>query len=93
MKTVSENIKPLLALLIVVLAFTYFFAILIIQEQVNDQVIIAIVAMVSGATGYYYGSNTGTAKKDEVINDLAKTNSSSAVTSTGDINMDSKPKS
>lgn len=90
MKQISEHIKPILALIIIVLSFTYFFAILIIQEQVNDQVLIAIVSMVTGAIGYYYGSTTGSSRKDEVINDLAKTNSSSGVTSSGDVNIDTK---
>lgn len=71
MKTLSDHIKPLLAIVIVVLAFIYFFAVLAIERHVNDQVIIAIVAMVSAATGYYYGSNTGSSKKDQVIADMS----------------------
>jgi len=74
MKAISDNIKPILALLILAFAFIYFFTVLIIEGHANDQVIIAVVAMVSGATGYYFGSSTGTAKNVETISTLAQKN-------------------
>jgi len=67
-----DNIKPILALLIILLSFTYFFSALIIEKKVNLQILIAIVGMTSGAIGYYFGSSSGTSKKDETINNLTQ---------------------
>lgn len=67
MNTKLNNIvKPLLAVLIVLLSFTYFFTVTFIGTE-NPQILIAVVAMDSAIIGYYYGSSSGTAKKDETI--------------------------
>lgn len=70
MKMIFDNIKQILALLVVLLAFGYFFIVLWIEQKVNDQVLIAIVGTLGLATGYYWGASTGGAKKDEVIASL-----------------------
>lgn len=72
MKVLSDNIKPILALFIVASGFLYFFASTFFDVKPNDQIIIAIVGLMTGATGYYFGSNTGMGKKDETINNLTK---------------------
>jgi hypothetical protein len=95
MKTISDNIKPILALLIVVLSFTYFFAILIIDKKVDPQVSIAIVALSSAATGYYFGSTTGSSKKDETISkalDQAQTTATPTVANAGSVSIDQTTK-
>ena len=63
----EKNIKPLLGLIIILLSYIYFFAILLIESKGRPDVIIAIVAMTAGATGYYFGSSSGSGKKDETI--------------------------
>ena len=73
MKTLVDHIKPILALIVVILAFAYFFSVLIIEKKVNDQVLIAIVGTLGLATGYYWGASSGGAKKDEVIANLSNT--------------------
>lgn len=70
MKVISDNIKPLLALLVVLMGFGYFFTTTLSDIKPNDQVLIAIVSLMTGAMGYYFGASTGTAKKDETINNL-----------------------
>lgn len=72
MKTITENIKPLLGLAIILLSFTYFFVNLFGHTDPNDQILIAIVGMSGNVIGYYYGSNTGQSKKDEAIQKLAE---------------------
>lgn len=67
MKAFFDNIKPMLALLIVVLSFTYFFVSLFKTDTVDPQVIIAIVGMVSAATAYYYGATTSSNNKPTTI--------------------------
>lgn len=67
MKNVSDNIKPILAMSIVVLGFAYFFSTTFTETKPNDQILIAIVGLMGGATGYYFGNSSGSAKKDEVI--------------------------
>ena len=63
----EKNIKPLLGLIIILLSYIYFFAILLIENKGRPDVIIAIVAMTAGATGFYFGSSAGSIKKDETI--------------------------
>lgn len=72
MKTLNDNIKPILALFIVGMGFTYFFMCAIFNVEQDPQTTIAIVSLMSMAAGYYFGSSTGAAKKDETISDLAK---------------------
>jgi len=72
MKAISDNIKPILALTIVLLGFSYFFTCLLMQVKGDPQVTIAIVGVMGTAAGYYFGSSTGTAKKDETIQELSK---------------------
>jgi len=68
MKSLSDNIKPLLALIIIFSGIIYFFVCLFINKEPNG----AMIGLVSIAAGYYFGSSTGTAKKDDTISDLAK---------------------
>lgn len=73
MKTIFENIKPILALFIAACTYAIFFVVLFRYSQDNNavsQVIIAVVGAFSTATGYYFGYSQGAAKKDETINSL-----------------------
>lgn len=63
----NDNIKPILALVIVVLGFGYFYMCSIRNIKPDPQILIAMVAAVSGATGYYFGSSSGSSKKDDTI--------------------------
>lgn len=65
----NKNIKPILALIVVILGFSYFYMCSIRNIKPDPQILIAIVASISGATGYYFGSSVGSAKKDETIAD------------------------
>jgi hypothetical protein len=72
----DEIVKPILAIMIVLLTFTYFFTMFIITGQADPQAIIAIVAMSAGATGYYFGASSGSARKDNTIQQMAQNTSS-----------------
>jgi len=73
MKYLTENIKPILALLVMVSGISYIFAISFIPTNNDvDQGIIAITALMAGVSGYYFGSSQGAAKKDETINEMSK---------------------
>jgi uncharacterized membrane protein YfcA len=69
MKTtyLNNNIKSILAIIIVTAALAYFFLVTIKEVKGNDQITIAIVSVLSSATGYYFGSSAGSAKKDDTI--------------------------
>lgn len=67
----NKNIKPVLALLIVVFGFAYFYMCSIRNIKPDPQILIAIVACISGATGYYFGSSQGSSKKDDALVDGA----------------------
>lgn len=68
----SDNIKPALAICIMVLGFGYFFTTTFTGTEPNDQILIAIVGLMTLAGNYYFGNSSGSAKKDETISDLSK---------------------
>lgn len=61
----SENIKSILALIIVIVGFAYFYMCSIRDIKPDPQILIAFVSTISLVTGYFYGSSSGQAKKDE----------------------------
>jgi len=63
----SSNIKPVLALLIVVLGFGYFYMCSLRDIKPDPQILIAMVTSVSLAIGYYFGSSQGSSKKDDAL--------------------------
>lgn len=69
-KWVPENFKGLLATVVVVASFIYFFVITFLEKQADPQVIIAIVAANTNVLQYYFGSSQGANKKDQIIQDL-----------------------
>ena len=75
MKTISENIKAILALILVIGCLTYIFMITFIHKgdsNILSQALIAIVTALSTATGYYFGYSQGAAKKDETLTQMAQ---------------------
>ena len=90
MKSLSDNIKPLLALILVVGCLSYLFMITFIyrgDSNVLSQALIAIVTALSTATGYYFGYSQGAAKKDEVIASQSVAATPTATTESGDITV------
>lgn len=70
MKVITENIKAILALIIVLAAFGFIYMIVLLHPQdttILSQAIIAVVGVLGTATGYYFGYSNGAAKKDEVL--------------------------
>lgn len=67
MKWLSENIKAILAGLVIVASFTYYFVITFLERNADQQVVIAIVTANATVLQYYFGSSQGTNKKDEII--------------------------
>lgn len=63
----NKNIKPILAIVIVVGCFGYFFMCSIRNIKPDPQILIAMVATLAGATGYYFGSSQGSSKKDDAL--------------------------
>lgn len=72
MKTISDNIKSIIAIIVVISSFTYFFVVSFTGIKADNQVLIAIVGTLGIVTGYYFGTSQGSQKKDEIINDLTK---------------------
>jgi len=69
MKQFSENIKSILAIIIVIFGFGYFYLVAFFGVY-NDQITIAIVGILGVVIGYYFGSSQGSAKKQETIDNL-----------------------
>lgn len=73
MKTLSDNIKPILAILIMVSTIVYIFMTTFIPVKSQDsQGLIAMIGFAGSVIGYYIGYSQGAAKKDETIQDLSK---------------------
>lgn len=71
MKQITENIKAILSLLIVIFSFTYFFLVTITNIKAESQILIAIVGALTFVLNYQLGSSSGSSKKDEVISNLS----------------------
>lgn len=67
MKTLSEHIKSILALILITGGESYIFMITIISTDttVRSQALIAMVSQLTGVTGYYFGYSQGASKKDD----------------------------
>lgn len=65
-----SNIKPILAIFIVVASFGYFFFVTITKNK-DEQIITAIVSILTVSISYYFGSSQGQSKKDETISNLS----------------------
>jgi len=90
MKAITDNIKSILALIIV--AMTYFIFIVILFRYANDnnavsQVIIAVVGGFGVATGYYFGYSQGSSKKDETLATMANNASQPTVQNADTVNV------
>lgn len=73
MKWLPDNFKGILACVVVLSSFAYFFMISLMDRTADPQVIIAIVAANGNVLQYYFGSSQGANKKDEIIqNNLTK---------------------
>jgi hypothetical protein len=81
----NNNIKPILALLIVILGFSYFYMCSIRDIKPDPQILIAMVASVASATGYYFGSSQGSSKKDDAL--VSNATAPTATTDSGDITV------
>lgn len=80
MKWLPDNLKGILAFIIVVSSFVYFFIMSFLEKTTDPQVIIAIVAICQNVVNYYFGSSQGANRKDQIIaemnaNPVAGTNS------------------
>lgn len=81
----NDNIKPVLSLCVCVLSFFYFFYCVVTSVAPNPQILIAIVASLGNVLNYWFGSSSGSAKKDEVI--AAQQAPPVASTQSGDITV------
>lgn len=63
----NRNIKPLMGLIIILMGFAYFYMCSLRNIKPDPQVLIAVVASVSAVTGYWFGSSSGSSKKDDAL--------------------------
>lgn len=54
MTFLNKNIKPIMGLTIILLAFTYYFVNLFNHTKPNEQVLIAIVGLSGQVVGYFF---------------------------------------
>lgn len=90
MKIITDNIKAILSLIIVVMTYTIFIIILFRYANDNNavsQVIIAVVGGFGVATGYYFGYSQGSSKKDETLATMAANASQPTVQNADTVNV------
>lgn len=58
MKLIFDNIKPILALIVLLLGFSYFYMCSIRNIKPDPQILIAIVSAVGQVLSYFFGSST-----------------------------------
>lgn len=63
----NDNIKPILGFVVLTFAFTYFFTCSLRDLKPDPQILIAFVGAVGTVLGYFFGSSSSSAKKDELI--------------------------
>jgi len=84
MKNISDNIKSILSIIIILLTFGILILILFQHQgdkEIVSQVLIAVVGGLSSITGYYYGYSQGASKKDEAAaSQLANSQTTSTAT-------------
>lgn len=83
----NNNIKSILAIIVVVLGISYFYMCSIRNIKPDPQILIAIVGSLGTVLGFFFGSSAGSAKKDEV---LAASNTT-PVTNADTVNVTNNP--
>ncbi len=68
MKSLSDNIKPLLAIIVTVAGFSYFYMCSIRNIKPDPQILIAIVGSVGTCLGYYFGASSSKAEQKSSVN-------------------------
>jgi len=63
----SANIKSLLSVLVIVLTFAYFFFCFVASVKPDPQILIAVVAANGQVLSYWFGSSSGSSKKDDAL--------------------------
>lgn len=63
----SANIKSILSVLVIVLTFSYFFVCFITSVKPDPQILIAVVAANGQVLSYWFGSSSGSSKKDDAM--------------------------
>lgn len=87
MKTswLSDNIKSILSLVVTILGISYFYMCSIRDIKPDPQILIAIVGSLGTVLGYFFGSSSGSSKKDEV---LTQATNKPVVTNADTVNVD-----
>lgn len=70
MEKIFDNIKPILALIIVISAFVFLFSILFVfrnDPQIVGLALGAVITTMAAATGYYFGSSQGLSQANDTI--------------------------
>jgi len=76
MQHISDNIKAILSIIVVVMSIAYFYMCSLRDIKPDPQILIAMVGAMSGCLGYYFGASSKS-------NDAQPT----AKTESGDINL------
>ena len=79
MKNITFTFKNFLATLTTLLAFTYFFIMLLFDKKSDAQIVTAIVAIVMTVFNFEFGSSSGSASKDKTIQNMSDKENTSKI--------------
>jgi hypothetical protein len=82
MKTITDNIKAILSILVVALGFAYFFMCSIRNLKPDPQILIAMVTSVSAVLGYHFGSSSSKADNKPTVQNAETVNVQTPTTQT-----------
>lgn len=58
MNSITENIKAILSIIVVVMSICYFYMCSLRDIKPDPQILIAMVGAMSGCLGYYFGASS-----------------------------------
>ena len=79
MKNITFTFKNFLATLTTLLAFTYFFIMLLFDKKSDAQIVTAIVAIVMTVFNFEFGSSAGSVSKDKIIKNMSDKENTSKI--------------
>lgn len=68
----NDNIKSIMGYTVIVSVIIYYFVTSILNVKADQQITISFSNVLMLVLGYYFGSSSGSSKKDDTLNSIAQ---------------------